>query len=160
MAKLYLLLGGNLGNRERIFSDTRALLNERVGKIVAHSGIYETEPWGFESDDLFWNQALELETHLSPEEVLETVHAIEREIGRIRKENQYESRVIDIDLLFFDDRIISSEALTIPHPRIVERKFVLVPLHEIAAAFIHPVFRKSIGELLETCNDPLKVEKL
>jgi len=160
MTKLYILLGGNLGDKKRIFSDVSTLLNERLGKISSQSAIYETEPWGFESPDLFWNQALELSTNLSPEEVLAQTQQIETELGRIRKENQYSSRLIDIDILFYGDQIINQENLTVPHPRIQERKFALIPLCEIAPELIHPVLRKSIRQLLVESTDPLKVEKV
>lgn len=160
MIKLYLLLGGNLGNKQQVFAEARTRLEKQVGIISAQSAIYETEPWGFESEDLFWNQALELKTTLSPEEVLKQTQLIELELGRIRKEKQYDSRIIDIDILFFGDQIIKTANLTVPHPRIQERKFALVPLCEIAADFIHPLFRKSIRELLDECPDQLKVKRI
>jgi 2-amino-4-hydroxy-6-hydroxymethyldihydropteridine diphosphokinase len=160
MIKLYLLLGGNLGNKQQVFAEARIQLEKHVGPISAQSAIYETEPWGFESEDLFWNQALELKTTLSPEEVLKQTQLIELELGRIRKEKQYDSRIIDIDILFFGDQIIKYSNLTVPHPRIQERKFALVPLFEIAADFIHPIFRKSVHELLEECPDLLKVSPI
>ena len=160
MTMLYLLLGGNIGDKERIFSEALAILNNRVGEIQLQSAVYETEPWGFESPDLFWNQAIEISTNLSPEEVLAQTQMIEQELGRIRKENKYSSRVIDIDILFYGDQIINRENLIIPHPRIQERKFALVPLNEIAPELIHPVFHKSIRQLLEESTDPLKVERV
>jgi 2-amino-4-hydroxy-6-hydroxymethyldihydropteridine diphosphokinase len=158
MIKLYILLGGNLGDKNRIFSDARARLNEKVGKITALSAVYETEPWGFESDDLFWNQVVEISTSLSPEEVLRQTQQTELKLGRIRKANQYDSRIIDIDILFYGDQVVEEENLSIPHPRIQERKFVLVPLSEMVPDLIHPVFQKSIRQLLAECADPLKVE--
>lgn len=160
MIKLYILLGGNLGDKKQIFSDVSTLLNDRLGKITSQSAIYETEPWGFESPDLFWNQVLELSTNLSPEEVLAQTQQIETELGRIRKENQYSSRLIDIDILFYGNQIINQENLTVPHPRIQERKFALIPLCEIAPELIHPVLRKNIRQLLVESTDPLKVEKV
>lgn len=160
MIKIYILLGGNLGDKKRIFSDVSTLLNDRLGKITSQSAIYETEPWGFESPDLFWNQVLELSINLSPEEVLIQTQQIEIELGRIRKGNQYSSRLIDIDILFYGDQIINQENLTVPHPRIQERKFALIPLCEIAPELIHPVLRKSIRQLLVESTDPLKVEKV
>ena len=160
MIKLYLLLGGNLGNKQQVFAEARTQLEKHIGPISVHSAIYETEPWGFESEDLFWNQALELKTTLSPEEVLAQTQLIELELGRIRKEKQYDSRIIDIDILFFGDQIIKTANLKVPHPRIQERKFALVPLCEIAADFIHPLFRKSIRELLDECPDQLKVKRI
>jgi 2-amino-4-hydroxy-6-hydroxymethyldihydropteridine diphosphokinase len=160
MIKLYILLGGNLGDKQRVFSDARAKLSQQVGTITNQSVLYETEPWGFESDDIFWNQVLEISTSFSPEEVLRQTQQIERELGRIRKANQYDSRIIDIDILFYGHLIIKTENLVIPHPRIQERKFALVPLCEIAPELIHPVFQKSIRQLLAECGDSLKVSPI
>lgn len=159
MEKLYLLLGGNQGDKMAVFSEARTLLNQRIGPITSESAIYETEPWGFESDDLFWNQALEISTHLSPAEVLKQTQQIENGLGRIRKEQQYSSRVIDIDILFYGALILNSPDLTIPHPRIQERRFALVPMCDIAPELSHPVLKKSIRLLLAECTDKLKVEQ-
>ncbi len=160
MIRLYILLGGNLGDKQKVFSEAIALLNKQVGKITAYSAIYETEPWGFESVDYFWNQALEISTVLSPEEVLLQTQQIELHLGRTRKAAQYDSRIIDIDILFYGDQVISLDNLIVPHPRIQERKFVLVPLSEIASELMHPVFHKNIRQLLEECPDSLKVERV
>ena len=158
MTTIYLLLGGNLGNKKKIFPEARNLLSERVGQIARQSSVYETEPWGFESEDIFWNQVLEIDTTLSAEEVLKLCQQTELELGRIRKKDQYSSRLIDIDILFYGDQIIRSENLIVPHPRIQERKFALVPLNEIAPRLVHPVFRKNIRQLLAECADLLKVK--
>jgi 2-amino-4-hydroxy-6-hydroxymethyldihydropteridine diphosphokinase len=136
------------------------MLSQQVGTITNQSAIYETEPWGFESTDIFWNQAIEISTDLSPEEVLQQTQQIEQALGRIRKANQYNSRTIDIDILFYDDQIIQTKNLVVPHPRIQERKFALAPLSEINPELIHPIFLKNIQQLLEECTDPLKVEKV
>lgn len=160
MIKLYILLGGNLGDKQQVFSEARARLNQQVGTITNQSAIYETEPWGFESDDIFWNQIIEISTTFSPEEILLQTQQIERELGRIRKATQYDSRIIDIDILFFGDQIIQTENLIVPHPRVQERKFALVPLSEIAPELIHPVFQKSIRQLLDECTDSLKVSPI
>ena len=158
MIELYTLLGGNLGDKKKIFEEARELLGERIGKISALSSVYETEPWGFESEDIFWNQVLKMETELSTEEILAKIQQIEQDLGRIRKENQFSSRIIDIDILFYGDQIINQENLIIPHPRIQERKFTLVPLCEIAPELLHPVLKKSIGQLLKECPDRLNVK--
>jgi len=160
MIKLYILLGGNLGDKKKIFSDTRNKINELIGNISKQSAIYVTEPWGFKSEDLFWNQALEIATAISPEKVLLICQNIENEMGRIRSENQYHSRTIDIDILFYGMQIINTGNLIIPHPRIQERKFALVPLNEIAPGLIHPVSRKNVSQLLCECTDHLRVEKV
>lgn len=160
MTKVYLLLGGNLGDKEKIFSEARINLHNLIGEITAQSAVYETEPWGFESTDLFWNQVLEIVTSLSPEEVLRKTQQTELELGRIRKSNQYDSRIIDIDILFYGEEIVELPTLIIPHPRIQERKFVLIPLNEIAPDLKHPVFQKTISQLLSECADELRVEKV
>lgn len=160
MNRLYVLLGGNLGDKKKIFDDTIRLLQERVGSIIARSARYETEPWGFESEDMFWNQVLEIETALLPIEVLHQTQQIEAALGRIRKTDQYSSRLIDIDILFYNREVLQLENLMIPHPRIQERKFVLVPLNEIAGEYIHPVFGKSVGALLLECTDQLQVSEV
>ncbi|OFX62538.1 MAG: 2-amino-4-hydroxy-6-hydroxymethyldihydropteridine diphosphokinase [Bacteroidetes bacterium GWB2_41_8] len=160
MTKIYILLGGNLGNKEKIFSEARINLNNLIGKITTQSAVYETEPWGFESADLFWNQVLEIATSLSPEEVLRETQKTELELGRIRKSDQYDSRIIDIDILFFGEATVELQNLIIPHPRIQERKFVLIPLNEVAPDLKHPVLQKTISQLLAECTDQLRVEKV
>ena len=160
MASLFLLLGGNLGNKERIFASARIRLEEELGNIIQMSSVYETEPWGFQSEYLFWNQIILIETEWTPVQVLKKTKAIEQELGRVRKAERYSSRVIDIDLLFYDDLVFHEAQLELPHPRIIDRRFVLEPLAEIAPDMLHPVFRQTIIELLENCSDTLKVKKL
>jgi 2-amino-4-hydroxy-6-hydroxymethyldihydropteridine diphosphokinase len=160
MARLFLLLGGNLGNKERIFKSARIRLEEELGKIIQMSSVYETEPWGFQSEYLFWNQVILIETGCPPVEVLKKTKAIEQELGRVRKTERYCSRLIDIDLLFYDDLVFHEPQLELPHPRIIDRRFVLEPLAEIVPNLLHPVFRQSIMELLENCSDTLQVKKL
>ncbi len=160
MSKLYILLGGNLGDKQKIFSETLGMLARRVGKITLQSSVYETEPWGFHSEDLFWNQVIEMKSELLPEEILSGTKQIELEMGRTRKTDQFDSRRMDIDILFYGDQIINQGNLIVPHPRIQERKFVLVPLCEIAPDFIHPVIQKSVRKLLDECSDQLMVKKV
>lgn len=160
MVKLYLLLGGNLGDKKQVFAEVAKRLTELLGEITALSSIYETEPWGFESEDIFWNQVLEFSTRFSAEEVLLLTQHLEADMGRVRKENQYTSRIIDIDILFYGNQVINQENLVVPHPRIQERKFALIPLCEIASTLVHPVFQKSVEQLLNECNDSLRVEKV
>lgn len=159
MNKLYLLLGGNLGDKAKIFANALELINQRVGEVLERSSVYETEPWGFESDDFFWNQAILVETTLNPTDCLNTIQQIEKEVGRVRKDQQYVSRIIDIDILFYNDLVRDTELLEIPHPRMIDRNFVLIPMNEIAPDLIHPVFQKTISELMKDCNDDLKVEE-
>jgi 2-amino-4-hydroxy-6-hydroxymethyldihydropteridine diphosphokinase len=160
MSKLFLLLGGNLGNKEQVFAQTREMVENRIGTIINKSSVYETEPWGFESDDLFWNQVLLLETNLEPLEVLAEAQQIEKEMGRVRQSKQYASRLIDLDLLFYDGLILHAEQLELPHRRMAERRFVLEPLAEIAAGFVHPVLKKTVAVLLDECPDQLKVKRV
>lgn len=126
-----------------------ALLAERVGDVLALSGFYETEPWGFQSDNTFLNAALQLETSLSPLELLKATQQIELEMGRTQKSNgAYHDRIIDIDILLYDDLILQTPELTLPHPLMHERQFVMEPLAEIARDVIHPVFKKPVISLM------------
>ncbi len=160
MEQVYLLLGGNLGDKSKIFAEAEQLIREKVGSVIRQSKIYETEPWGFDSDDWFWNQAFIVDTALSVSECLSMAHAIEAQIGRIRSSQQYISRVIDIDLIFFGDQVINQPEIVVPHPRMASRKFVLQPLCEIAPEKIHPVFQKTIQELFGECDDSLVVRPI
>ena len=160
MAKLFLLLGGNMGDKKQLFENALSRLEEELGEITQLSSVYETEPWGFQSEDLFWNQVVVINTKWSPEKILTKTQAIELELGRTRKAERFVSRLIDIDLLFYDDLVLQNSDLELPHPRMVDRRFVLDPLSEIAPDFIHPVFNKTIKVLLKDCSDPLQVSKL
>lgn len=153
-----LSLGSNLGNREFFLTGAMKLLLENVGKITKKSSIYETDPWGFAADQLFLNRVVEIETILTPEELLDEIHAIEKKMGRQRSK-EYKSRVIDIDILFYENLVQDGENLKIPHPFISERRFVLVPLAEINGNLNHPVLSQSINELLEQCTDLGRVVK-
>ncbi len=160
MAQVYLLLGGNLGDKQQLFTKALEMIASNAGTITAQSAVYETEPWGFESNDLFWNQAAVVETRLQPLQLLEQTQHIEKQLGRVRHAQQYASRLIDLDLLFYDEQVIRHPRLEIPHPRIAERRFVLKPLAEIAPHFLHPVLHKTIAQLLADCPDQLAVNKL
>lgn len=160
MSKVYLLLGGNMGDKRAVFARATTLIDERVGRVTKQSSIYETEPWGFESHEMFWNQVLEIQARIPAQKVLGLILQIEQQLGRTRTGTQYGSRMIDIDILFYDDQIITLPDLTIPHPRIQDRKFVLVPLNEIVPEMIHPRLQMSIEQLLAVCQDELRVEKV
>ncbi|QDK78096.1 2-amino-4-hydroxy-6-hydroxymethyldihydropteridine diphosphokinase [Spirosoma sp. KCTC 42546] len=151
-----LLLGANLGDRTLTLRRAIDLIAERVGLVVNASGLYETAPWGVTDQPTYLNQVLAVETMLEPEEVLTQTQAIEQELGRIRLE-KWGARVIDIDILYYDQLIWQTDTLTIPHPYLHQRRFTLVPLAEIAPAFVHPVLKKTTVELLEECEDESEV---
>lgn len=157
MSEVYLLIGGNLGNRENFLNTAIKEISSTIGKIVNISSLYESEPWGFESMDRFLNQVLIVKTQLPPFTVLKTLQNIENTMGRTRLTNKYESRTIDIDILFYDNEIINHEFLQIPHPHIQKRKFTLLPLAEIAGNYIHPFLKKSIFQLHQESTDTSKV---
>ena len=157
MASVVLITGGNVGDAEQTLGEAARLIDTEVGRVVRHSQIYRTKAWGFEADD-FRNQVLVVESGLEPMQVLEVVNDIEQRLGRNRVEEQkiksatgacYASRSIDIDILFYDDRVVESERLTLPHPRIAERMFVLEPLAEVAAGWQHPLSGKSVREMYD-----------
>ena len=149
MAIAYLALGTNIGNKRRNMITAAALLAERVGDVLALSGFYETEPWGFQSENTFLNAALQLDTSLSPLELLKATQEIEIEMGRTQKSNgDYHYRIIDIDILLYEDLVLQTTELTLPHPLMHERLFVMEPLAEIAPNVIHPVFKKPVISLL------------
>ena len=149
MAIAYLALGTNIGNKRRNMITAAALLAERVGDVLALSGFYETEPWGFQSENTFLNAALQLDTSLSPLELLKATQEIEIEMGRTQKSNgAYHDRLIDIDILLYDNLVLQTPELTLPHPLMHERLFVMEPLAEIAPNVIHPVFKKPVISLL------------
>ena len=154
MSTAYLLLGSNLDNRLDALEKSRDWLSKYAGRIIDCSSVYESEPWGFESDVKFLNQVVVIETSLDPPALLDTLLQIEKRLGRMRKVTPgYESRTIDIDILFYDDRIILNEQLTVPHPRLHERRFALVPLTELNGELVHPVLGKSVRQLSEECTD-------
>ncbi len=159
MSKVFLLLGGNIGNRKENLEKSACLIKKKIGNIIKSSSVYETEPWGFNDNLLFLNQVVYVETELNPYLLISKILEIENSLGRKRSKKQWTSRTIDIDMLFYDDIIINEKELKIPHPLIDKRRFVLVPLAEISENFVHPVKNKTIKELLHICPDKLKVER-
>lgn len=154
MAKVYISLGSNLGDRQNNMLTAVALLAERVGKILALSALYETEPWGFDSENRFINAALIMETDIEPMDLLRITRKIELDMGRTEKTNgSYTDRYIDIDLLMYDDLIFESPLLTLPHPLMHKRAFVLQPLAEIAPEAVHPVLNETIEQLYKQQAD-------
>jgi len=155
-----LLLGSNEGDRTGILESALDAIGREAGKIKKVSSVYETEPWGFESEMWFLNLVAIVETRLHARGVLEVTGAIEKQLGRKRKNRSgYAPRTIDIDILFFDDRIINEPGLQIPHPKMHKRRFTLIPLTEIAPGYIHPVLEKSVAALTRQCTDKHKVIK-
>ena len=145
--KIVLGFGSNLGDREEFINSAYKLLEERLGKLIIKSSLIETQPWGFESKNSFINSAAQFETSATPHEALRICNEIEKELGRERTEQGYQNRTIDIDILFYEDQIINSPTLIIPHPLILERDFVLIPLKQIIPDFIHPLIQKKIEEI-------------
>jgi len=153
----YLLLGNNLGDQVAILRKARILLSLYVGTIHATSSLYETAPWGQLDQANFINQAISIETKLAPDELMDAIKKIEEILGK-KKITKWGPRTIDIDILLYKDDIINAANLEIPHPRMLSRNFVLIPLSEIAEEVIHPIAKKSIKELVGMCIDKGEVE--
>ena len=158
---IFLSIGSNLGDKSENIKTALKFLELKVGKVKSISSIYETKALGFDGPD-FFNLCLSIQTEYSPEEVLNRLLKIEILMGRVRMDQRkLISRKIDMDILFYDDEIISSEKLQIPHPRLQNRNFVLYPLIEIAPNLKHPVLKTSISALIAKCSDkliPLKLD--
>jgi len=158
MNEVYLLIGGNMGNRLEYLSRAKENISKKCGSVLQESSIYETAAWGMEDQEAFLNQVLKIEASLTPEQLLKTILQIEEDLGR-KRDLKYGPRTIDIDILFFNDEMIDQQGLKIPHPQMQNRRFVLVPLNEIAPQKIHPVLKKTITQLLAECPDSLTVNK-
>jgi len=154
-----LLLGSNLSNRHQHIAAAKKQIAELIGKIEKQSSIYETEPWGVSDQPSYFNAALTVRTPLAPSQLLTILKKIETHEGRVDRK-KYAPRTLDIDILFYDDLVLNSKELIIPHPKLHLRKFALVPLAEIEESFIHPILKKSVAELLFECRDTLGVWKV
>lgn len=154
----YLLTGGNTGDRLHYLHSAAEAITKHCGPILKKSAVYETAAWGVKDQNSFLNQAIKLSTELSPHELLDRLLQIEETMGRVRKE-KYGPRIIDIDILLFNDDVIDARNLKIPHPELHNRRFALQCLFDIAPHIIHPVFKKTISRILKECPDPLSVDK-
>jgi 2-amino-4-hydroxy-6-hydroxymethyldihydropteridine diphosphokinase len=159
LKEAYIGLGTNLGNREENLKKAIENIIISAGEVISSSGIYVTDPWGFRSEDHFLNMVILINTRLKAVDLLKQLLKIEMQTGRVRGAEKYSSRVIDIDILLYENEIINKPYLKIPHPMIQERKFVLVPLCDIAPEKIHPVLKKTFAALLKDCMDESVVKK-
>lgn len=156
MEETILLLGGSLGNRELALARAMEKIEEHVGEITAHSSIYESEPWGFEDKNQFLNQAIKVNTQLNPQQLLEQLLNIEQSLGRVRT-GKLSARTIDLDILFYGNEKINTDTLTIPHPRIQQRLFTLLPLSELMSNTPLPVLNTTASELIKQCPDQSQI---
>lgn len=152
MTTIYLLLGSNLGDRLALMQSGIGLIQKQVGELMQVSSLYETAPWGGIEQSAYLNQVIEVNTLLAPEEVLRVILDIEHELGRVRYE-RWGARHLDVDLLYYGALQMDTARLTVPHPRLHERRFTLIPLVEIAPEFVHPVLGLTSTSLLAQCTD-------
>jgi len=158
MNKAYLLLGSNMGNSRQQLLAANKLVKKNIGRIARQSKLYVTAAWGNTNQPDFLNQVIIVETKLSATELIKAILFVETDMGRIRT-TKNAPRIIDIDILFFNKDIIHEKNLIVPHPEIQNRRFVLVPLNELSPAFVHPVLKKTIHQLLDSSPDTLDVKK-
>lgn len=160
MTIAYIGVGSNIGDRIGYVQQAHCLLNDTEGiKILESSSLYETEPVGFKDQEWFINAVLKAETDLSAEELLQQCLRIEKQLGRIREEDSIKNgpRTLDLDILFYDNKVISNKILEIPHPRVHKRAYTLVPLLELDENFVHPLFNKNISKLYDELEEPEEV---
>ncbi len=160
MKRVYLLLGGNQGDVPGVFKTALQRMEDAGIRIVRQGSLFKTEPWGMEDAAMFYNQAVETGTTLSPHGLLKVIGEVESLAGRKRRPGKTDSRPLDVDILLYEDMQVNAPDLVIPHPRMHLRRFALAPLADIAPDVVHPVSGKTIRELLDACRDPLHVEKL
>ena len=160
MHTLVLSTGSNLGNRLANLLSAAEQIGQRLGSVVQSSAVYEGRAWGFKSKHAFYNQCLEVRTGMNPRECLERILEIEREMGRERNNSGYSDRIIDIDILFYDELVVDTSELRIPHEKMLERRFVLLPLAEILPGFKHPVAMETVQSLLENCPDAMELHRV
>ena len=161
MEKCFILFGSNMGDKDQIFAQACLYINNRCGRVVEVSSSYESEPWGFEAKEWFLNRLVIVETELEPEAMMRQLLDIEVELGRVRHPELggYSSRTVDLDILYFGSRIVLTDNLTIPHPRLHLRRFALLPLCELVPQFVHPALNLTQAELLRRCPDVSVVRK-
>ena len=159
MNNVFLLTGGNMGDRRQNLLLAATIIDQKIGNILSTSAIYETEAWGKIDQPSFYNQVLQVQTDYSPNELLQEILAIELHMGRERIV-KYGPRLIDIDILFYNHEVIETPELIVPHPQIQHRRFVLTPLAELVPEFVHPFLQKTMRELLAECEDSLQVKAL
>lgn len=152
---VFVLLGSNLGDRELLVNQACKIIEEKCGEVVAESRLYESEPWGFQSEHWFLNQVVKVKTWLLPDEMMRQLLEIEKELGRDRStpHEGYVSRPMDLDILYFGNQIVDTQLVTAPHPRLHQRRFTLLPLCDIAPDFVHPTMKKTNLQLLDECQD-------
>jgi len=159
MSKVYFSIGSNKGNRSQLINEAIDKIDISIGKVEQKSSIYETQSWGFKSNN-FYNVCLLIESSLSVESIFNKILKIEKDMGRLKSGNKYSDRCIDIDILFVEDIIVNSKNLIIPHPRLHLRKFVLTPMLDLAPDLIHPILNKSIKQLELECDDNDQPKKI
>ena len=158
MNKTYLLLGSNIGNSKSSLAKASAQIKSQIGAITRQSGLYSTAAWGNTKQPDFLNQVVIVETELTALQTMQTILTIEKKMGRVRTVKNA-PRIIDIDILFFNKEIIDQAELTVPHPQIQNRRFVLIPLNQLSPNLKHPLFKKNVHQLLMHCPDKLNVKK-
>ena len=158
MNKIYLLLGSNMGNSQKHLTKAISMIEKKIGRVIRRSGLYQTAAWGKTDQPDFLNQVIIAETNLTAGQTMQAILSIETAMGRVRTEKNA-PRIIDIDILFFNKAVTNEKGLSIPHPAIHLRRFVLVPLNELSPNLIHPVLKKTNHQLLLKCPDKLNVKK-